>query len=166
MRVNATLSIIGQPSYGLFARQQQPGAFVLRAGGSLLWREATAQHFSALGGHYDDAKEGLEFRLTNRRTLNRTCLPHSASEMEAHAHWNRAANGVLHAAGVPILRVWHSTATAWDAHVDFGDCTHFCQPGVPDRWAKALMVSLLAGGRTGTGDDKPRDPLDADGGTR
>ena len=50
---------------------------------------------------------------------------------------------LLSDADVPILRVWASTALAGDAHVNFGDCTHYCQPGVPNDWARLFAAMLL-----------------------
>ena len=48
----------------------------------------------------------------------------------------------LAAAGVTILPVWSSTALAWDAHIDAGDCTHYCQPGIPGIWASLLIQAV------------------------
>ena len=84
---------------------------------------------------------GKAFANTNVPSQVR-CAPHSAQEMEAHAHWNRAANPRLAAAGVTILPVWSSTALAWDAHIDAGDCTHYCQPGIPGIWASLLIQAV------------------------
>ena len=52
------------------------------------------------------------------------------------------ANPRLAAAGVTILPVWSSTALAWDAHIDAGDCTHYCQPGIPGIWAGLLIQAV------------------------
>ena len=114
----------------------------------VLWREATAQHFAEQGGHFrppdangDLVSLGKAFANTNIPSQVR-CAPHTSQEMEAHAHWNRAANPRLAAAGVTILPVWSSTALAWDAHIDAGDCTHYCQPGIPGIWAGLLIQAV------------------------
>ena len=92
----------------------------------LIWREATAQHFPALGGHW---LHGFMLR-TNIEQLDQRCAHHPLAEMIRHAHWNPAAEPLVRAAGVPVLRTWMASAKAWYAHTDHGDCTHFCQPGL------------------------------------
>ena len=72
-----------------------------------------------------------------------------AADMERHAHWNLAANRALVAAGVPILHVWRSASAAWDGHPDRGDCTHFCQPGVPDLWAQSFLSLAICEAHNG-----------------
>ena len=72
--------------------------------------------------------------------------PHTQEDMLRHAHWNQAANTAIKAHNVHMLAVWESTSMAWDGHVDHGDCTHYCQPGVPDLWARTL-VKILGGGK-------------------
>ena len=107
----------------------------------LIWREATAQHFPALGGHWLHS-----FMLrSNIEQLDQRCAHHPLAEMIRHAHWNPAAEPLVRAAGVPVLRTWMASAKAWYAHTDHGDCTHFCQPGLLDGWAAQLleMVSAL-----------------------
>ena len=44
--------------------------------------------------------------------------------------------------GTRALPVWSSTALAWDAHIDAGDCTHYCQPGIPGIWAGLLIQAV------------------------
>ena len=103
----------------------------------MIWREVSAQHFSTPGGHFVG---GYDYNQLNE---TKVCTAHSAEEMAAHQRWNPVANAILEAHGVPILRVWESSQMAHDAHVGFGDCTHFCSPqGVPDHWA-ALLVNML-----------------------
>lgn len=111
----------------------------------LIWREATAQHFPALGGHW---LHGFMLR-TNIEQLDQRCAHHPLAEMIRHAHWNPAAEPLVRAAGVPVLRTWMASAKAWYAHTDHGDCTHFCQPGLLDGWAAQLleMVSALVAQR-------------------
>ena len=72
----------------------------------MLWREATAQHFAEQGGHFrppdangDLVALGKAFANTNIPSQVR-CAPHTSQEMEAHAHWNRAANPRLAADGL------------------------------------------------------------------
>jgi hypothetical protein len=50
----------------------------------LIWREATAQHFPALGGHW---LHGFMLR-TNIEQLDQRCAHHPLAEMIRHAHWN------------------------------------------------------------------------------
>ena len=64
------------------------------------------------------------------------------AEMERYQVWNRAAVPVVAAAGVPVLRIWRSSALSWDEHVGGGDCTHWCLPGLPDAWAPQLYREL------------------------
>ena len=101
----------------------------------LIWKTATAQHFTFAGGHFHFPT----MEDYNRWRPNATCASsHTIAEMEEHNAWNRAGQPLIRAAGVPILDVWRSTSLAWNAHVGFGDCTHWCVPGVMDHWTDPL----------------------------
>lgn len=93
------------------------------------------------------ARGGRRRNIMQTMVPNRSssCVPHTLADMTQHAHWDRAANPVLRTQGVPVLPVWASTSMAWDAHVGHGDCTHFCQPGIPDLWARSLFEILAKG---------------------
>mmetsp|Transcript_12261 Transcript_12261/g.25749 ORF Transcript_12261/g.25749 Transcript_12261/m.25749 type:complete len:260 (-) Transcript_12261:389-1168(-) len=113
----------------------------------LVWAESQAQHFPNVGGEYSlrayrrAQREGC--KLFNYVAFNETSI---------HViNWrNRMANKAMQALGVPILPLWELTVSAspWE-HVGmhkhackdpasvlnpscFGDCTHHCQPGLPD----------------------------------
>lgn len=131
--MNATLAAIE-------ARKDAHAVLRLVGSGRLVWREATAQHFSALGGHW---LHGFMLR-SNIERLEQRCVSHSIESLRAHSHWNKAAEPLLQTRGVPILRTWNSSALAWYAHIDHGDCTHFCQPGLVSHWADELMSLLNA----------------------
>ena len=68
--------------------------------------------------------------------------------MEYENTWNRGAKPVLDEARVTVLPSWRLARDAWNAHVDFGDCTHFCQASglPPDLWARALAERLSCWG--------------------
>ena len=106
----------------------------------ILWRELTAPHWDTPTGFF---YPGLNISLTRFVTpwLNRHfCSANQTAQAEGNS-WNAAANAQL-AAIVPILRVWDLSITAHDAHTAFGDCTHFCLPGVPDAWSRQLAGVL------------------------
>ena len=114
----------------------------------LIWRGAVAQHFASPGGHFNPLKDGT-FETANLLQPHRRCSRHSREDMERHGinlQWNAAASSALSAAGIPAVHVWNSTVLAWNRHVDYGDCTHYCQApgGVPDQWARALFRILSA----------------------
>ena len=111
----------------------------------VVWREVTAQHFTHAGGHYKQNRSSDDY---NRKTVDlRPCTTsHSYEQMHRHQRWNRAALPIVEAASVSILRVWASTALAGDAHVAYGDCTHFCLPGIPNEWARLFAAMLLSHG--------------------
>ena len=67
---------------------------------------------------------------------------HSFAEMSRHQLWNRVALPLVEAANISILRVWAGTALAGDAHINYGDCTHYCLPGPPNEWARLLAAML------------------------
>ena len=136
--MNATLAAIE-------ARKDARRVLDLVPNQRLIWREATAQHFPALGGHW---LHGFMLR-SNIEQLDQRCAHRPLAEMIRHAHWNPAAEPLVRAAGVPVLRTWMASAKAWYAHTDHGDCTHFCQPGLLDGWAAQLleMVSALVARR-------------------
>ena len=88
------------------------------------------------------AKAEMAGLTTEKLTFERTAYPElyyaATPEMVEHNAWNRAGQPLIRAAGVPILDVWRSTSLAWNAHVGFGDCTHWCVPGVMDHWTDPL----------------------------
>jgi hypothetical protein len=108
--------------------------------GTLIYREATAQHFNEPGGQYaSKTRIGLLNGMGNKM---RTCVPRPAPEMVSWNAWNMAAHELLLAANITILPVWETTSDASDAHVDAGDCTHFCSPGIGDDWSDMLLNAL------------------------
>jgi len=138
-----------------FARGGVPNATVVRAAAlrdarsvlklvpasRLVWREATAQHFDAPGGHW---RHGFMLR-SNVERLSQRCANTSIASMREHAHWNAAVAPLMRQHGVRVLPIWEESALAWFEHVDHGDCTHFCQPGgVLERWAQALLRLVAA----------------------
>ena len=104
----------------------------------LVWREVTAQHFGAAGGHYTGSAD------YNYLNMSHVCIQHPPAEMEAGNKWNPSGNAIMEAHGVPILRVWDSTQQAHFAHVGYGDCTHYGNaPGpVTEHWT-LLLTNLL-----------------------
>lgn len=117
---------------GLFRRVWAP---------NLVWREATAQHFRAKGGHW---VHGFMMR-SNVEKLDARCAKIPMQELKAHAHWNPAIASMLALRHVRVLRTWAGSARAWYNHVDHGDCTHFCQPSpLLDGWAATLLRMLAA----------------------
>lgn len=105
----------------------------------LIWREATAQHFRARGGHW---AHGFMMR-SNIEKLEARCAKIPMQELKAHAHWNPAISPMLALHEVRVLRTWMGSARAWYNHVDHGDCSHFCQPSaLLDGWAATLLRIL------------------------
>ena len=105
-----------------------------------LWRETTAQHFKQPGGFFRGSRLGQTNRVSNGSA---GCVPHSPAEMERWGQlWNSGSAEPLRDAGITRMRVWASTRDASDATIGRGDCTHYCQPGVPDAWAAMLVDSL------------------------
>ena len=105
-----------------------------------LWREMAAQHFAPRGGFFRGTLKDMD--KTNVPTANESCVTHPSAEMERHNQWNVGSETPLRAAGVTLVRVWASTRDTFAAHVGRGDCTHFCQPGVPGQWAGMLADAL------------------------
>mgnify|MGYP006155219693 CR=1 FL=1 len=109
----------------------------------LLWRDVTAQHFDNRGGHYKHRGAGYDYNL--RTAEASPCTNHSLIEMRRYQLWNRYATPRLTSAGVMVMRTWDSSAVqTWDAHVAYGDCTHWCQPGVPNSWARMFAAILTS----------------------
>ena len=124
------------------ARRDARSVFAKVPASRLVWREATAQHFPAKGGHW---LHGFMMR-SNIEKLEQRCADIPLAQMRAHAYWNPAVAPLLEARNVRVLRTWEASARAWHAHVDHGDCTHFCQEAAPlKNWAVDLL-RLLANG--------------------
>ena len=118
------------------ARSDADGVLDLVPASRLIWREATAQHFYGPGGHWT---HGFMLR-SNVEKLEKRCAKLKYSELKAHAHWNPVATPLMAEYGVRVLRTWDESARAWYAHVDHGDCTHFCQPSPQlNGWAVELL---------------------------
>tara|TARA_Y100000389_G_scaffold188800_1_gene211780 strand:+ start:7535 stop:9523 length:1989 start_codon:yes stop_codon:yes gene_type:complete len=108
---------------------------------SLIWREATAQHFRSPGGHWT---HGFMMR-SNIERLEQRCAYVPFAELKAHAHWNSAIVPLLALHNVRVLKTWSGSARQWYNHVDHGDCTHFCQPSsMLDSWAANLLRMLAS----------------------
>ena len=113
-----------------------------RQRGYLIFREVSAQHFNAPGGHFNlKERKAKGIGDYNRWQGNATCSSdHTLTSMQEHHRWNYVTVPAMEAAGVPVLRSWRPSSLAWDAHVGYGDCTHFCLPGVPDDWSLQLYA--------------------------
>lgn len=107
----------------------------------LVWRESTAQHFDSPGGHW---RHGFMLR-SNVENLIQRCANIPVEAMRRHAHWNPAVAPLMKHHSVPVLQTWEGSARAWYAHVDHGDCTHFCQPSaLLERWAQTLLRTVAS----------------------
>ena len=106
----------------------------------LLWRELTAAHWNTPTGFFYPRLNRSLARFVAPWLNRHVCSTNQKAQAEGNA-WNVAANALL-AAEMPILRVWDLSSTAHDAHTAFGDCTHFCLPGVPDAWSRQLADVL------------------------
>jgi|SaaInlV_125m_DNA_1040241.scaffolds.fasta_scaffold01647_5 hypothetical protein len=118
------------------ARRDANSVLDLVPASALVWREATAQHFHAPGGHWT---HGFMLR-SNVEKLEKRCANINYAELKRHAHWNPVSTPLMTIQGVKVLRAWDESARAWYAHVDHGDCTHFCQPSpLLNGWATRLL---------------------------
>ena len=113
----------------------------------VFWREVLPQHFPAPGGHYWHGLSPPGSHYNVKRDVPGQCdSSHTLSEMYAHHRWNNVTLPIVERTpGVQVMRVFRASAFAWDTHLTFGDCTHWCQPGVPDHWTELLLNSLMAG---------------------
>ena len=76
----------------------------------------------------------------NVERLEKRCAKTSFAELKTHAHWNPVSTPLMATRGVRVLHTWAESARAWYAHVDHGDCTHFCQPSpLLNGWATRLL---------------------------
>ena len=118
------------------ARRDVNSMLCLVPASALVWREATAQHFHAPGGHWT---HGFMLR-SNVEKLEKRCAKLNHAELERHAHWNPVSTPLMTMQSVRVLHTWDESARAWYAHVDHGDCTHFCQPSpLLNGWAIRLL---------------------------
>ncbi len=139
------------------------GAARLRGSGArLLWRETTPQHhasFSPFGeaAGRSWASQWRRFVANEGNTLGEgPCAPlvdRASGRLRPHANkYNEAAEPLLRAARVPIVRVWNRTRDDWTHHLGFtrnragtpiADCTHYCLPSpTPNLWTLELFAML------------------------
>jgi len=106
---------------------------------AVIWRDAQPQHFAPAGGHYSEPSGPHYIYNHDRREA---CPRKELGEMQAHHVWNNLSLPAVECSEVRVLRTWHASAGSWDAHLEWGDCTHWCLPGVPDLWNE-LLINLL-----------------------
>ena len=112
----------------------------------LVYREHIAQHFK---GNEDGSFARMEhIDPTSSPVLNVPCRARiSDKQLQSRVEIERR---VLTEASIPLLPVYDSSTDIGCAHIGAqakgtADCTHFCQPGVPDYWAR-LLSNLVSRG--------------------
>lgn len=103
---------------------------------TLIWRESSAQHFATRDGNYASNAKKKPCRMQSRALM-------------VKGNWrNDVANEAMRELSVPVLPIWASTAFALlhrkKRNMNTADCTHFCNPGVPDVWAVMLYNHVVA----------------------
>ena len=103
---------------------------------SVMWRETSAQHFASKDGNYGSSGRKKPCTMPARDAMVR-------------GNWrNQVANTAMAELKVPVLPIWSTTAFALlhrkKQGMQSSDCTHFCNPGVPDIWAVMLHNWLAA----------------------
>ena len=113
----------------------------------VIWREVLPQHFPSPGGHYWHGLDPPGMHYNTKKDVAGQCdETHNLTEMWTYHRWNKVTLPIVErATGVRTLRVWQSATYAGDAHLTYGDCTHWCMPGVPEHWTEQLLNMLLAG---------------------
>mmetsp|Transcript_39401 Transcript_39401/g.66156 ORF Transcript_39401/g.66156 Transcript_39401/m.66156 type:complete len:347 (+) Transcript_39401:298-1338(+) len=108
---------------------------LLRKTKHLFWLQTAAQHFSTGTGRLEAGKQ--------KYFLKKPCVPHRAN-----------GEGIVNLATAetildPIVPLYEVSAHAYDRHSGLRgkthDCTHYCNPGVPDAWADLLGHYLVCG---------------------
>ncbi|KAL1520697.1 hypothetical protein AB1Y20_022266 [Prymnesium parvum] len=131
-------------------------AAAARAAPCVLWRETFPTHFASPDGTFP-AEPRLRRALDLRcNTTANHCAPFSRQLMDevrrgaTRQKFNDAANPLLKAAGVPILRVFLAAAALYDVHVEcLGpeghelDCVHHAFPSAAYQLAIRLMLLAL-----------------------
>ena len=129
-----------------FVRAAPPGSIP-----QVVWLEASAQHWNTPGGvynvshDYDAAKARADMPLASGGLPAKSACGRWPREAMARADFrNDLPTRLMKEAGVPVLPIWELTADAADAMpYELPDCSHFCQPGVPDAIAQVAMNYLL-----------------------
>jgi hypothetical protein len=95
----------------------------------LIWRETAPQHFRNVGGVFSpDA-------------LGAACSDISGDSVEISNKFNLEYNPIMRKYDIPILEIWNMSRQYYNAHVQ-GECTHYCQPGVPELWLERLKILI------------------------
>ncbi len=79
----------------------------------------------------------------NEMKAHASCTHHPASEMPWLQVWNPAQRAILRQNQVTVLRAWEPSIAAANAHIGFGDCTHFGSAGGPLGNQVGQLASLL-----------------------
>ena len=105
----------------------------------LVYREHIAQHFK---GNKDGSFARMEHvRQSSTPVLSVPCRARiDDRQLQARVKIERR---VLAQANIPLLPVYDASSDVGCAHIGAqakgtADCTHYCQPGVPDYWAQLL----------------------------
>ena len=100
----------------------------------VIFRETAPQHFA--GGVYPPTGSG---------THGCVPLPSRWADAPDRNKYNEAINPLAKRDGVPVLRIWASSALMHADHLNPPtDCTHWILPGVPDHWTEQLYAMLRA----------------------
>lgn len=110
--------------------------------GTFIWREATSQHFPTPSGNFAKSVEKRSHQGCRSRT---DAVPEN---YKLNTWRNEIANRIVQDASFShLLRIGRlSYNTPPEMHRSKFDCTHFCNPGVPDDWAQILFAYILASG--------------------
>jgi len=95
----------------------------------LIWRETAPQHFDNLGGIFSED------------ALDHECRDISEASEDLSNQFNLKYNPICEKENITIMKIWNMTKNYFDAHVQ-GECTHYCQPGIPELWVGVLKEAL------------------------
>lgn len=120
------------------------------AGGSpmalphMVWLDSSAQHWNTPGGIYNVSNSYSKSADMPLNAEGAACGAWPREVMERTDFRNRNVPSIILQAGIPVLPIWEMTADAADAMpYELPDCSHFCQPGVPDAIGQAVMNFML-----------------------
>ncbi|XRB17780.1 hypothetical protein RI054_16g76250 [Pseudoscourfieldia marina] len=118
------------PSLDISAFAKLLSLLKLPSSTQLIWKETAPQHFANPGGVFSREKLGV------------ACAKIDEFSFDKANAINMAYEKVTSTYRLPTLRIWNDTRPFHQAHA-VGECTHYCEPGIPDYWVEKLRVLLL-----------------------
>uniref|UniRef100_A0A7S0MSZ7 Trichome birefringence-like C-terminal domain-containing protein n=1 Tax=Pyramimonas obovata TaxID=1411642 RepID=A0A7S0MSZ7_9CHLO len=113
----------------------------------VFWLTSSAQHFATNSGRlYSQVNN-----VVGKKVLFRACK--RISYRDGFGIVNNMSSGIIKDLNIPVIPLYGVSQPLWNLHLTNKkarkkrselDCTHFCNPGVPDLWSDLVVAHLYS----------------------